>query len=40
MSTPFPLMQLAIMMAEASPNRHLNDRSIFLVGFVPLSFLI
>ena len=35
-STPFPLMQLAIMMAEATPSP-LLERSIFSVGFVPLS---
>ena len=36
LSTPFPLMQLAMMMAEATPSR-LLERSIFSVGFVPLS---
>ena len=35
-STPFPLMQLAIMMAEATPSPLLG-RSIFSVSFVPLS---
>jgi hypothetical protein len=36
LSTPFPLMQLAMMMAEATPS-HLPERSIFSAGFVPLS---
>ena len=36
LSTPFSLMQLAMMMAEATPSS-LFDRSIFSVGFVPLS---
>ena len=36
---PFPLMQLAIMMAEATPSLF-TERSIFLVGFVPLSLSI
>ena len=36
LSTPFVLMQLAIMMAEATP-RPLPERSIFSVGLVPLS---
>ena len=36
LSTPFSLMQLAMMMAEATPSP-LPDRSIFSVGFVPLS---
>ena len=36
LSTPFLLMQLAIMMAEATPSP-LRERSIFSVGFVPLS---
>ena len=36
LSTLFPLMQLAIMMAEATPSP-MRERSIFLVGFVPLS---
>ena len=36
LSTRFPLMQLAIMMAEATPSP-LRERSIFSVGFVPLS---
>ena len=36
LSTPFPLMQLAIMMAEATPSP-LRERSIFSVGVVPLS---
>eukprot|EP00964_Phaeocystis_antarctica_P086334 scaffold54666_cov68-Phaeocystis_antarctica.AAC.7 len=36
LSTPFSLMQLAMMMAEATP-RCLLERSIFSVGFVPLS---
>ena len=36
LSTPSPLMQLAIMMAEATPSP-LRERSIFSVGFVPLS---
>ena len=37
LSTPFPLMQLAMMkMAEATPSP-LRERSIFSVGFVPLS---
>ena len=36
LSTPFPLMQLAIMKAEATPSP-LTARSIFSVGFVPLS---
>ena len=36
LSTPFSLMQLAMMMAEATP-RSLRERLIFSVGFVPLS---
>ena len=36
MSTPFPLMQLAMMMVEATPSPW-HERSIFSVGFVPLS---
>jgi hypothetical protein len=36
LSTPFPLMQLAMMMAEATPS-HLPERSIFSAGLVPLS---
>ena len=36
LSTPFSLMQLAMMMADASPSL-LRERSIFSVGFVPLS---
>ena len=36
LSTRFSLMQLAMMMAEATPSP-LFDRSIFSVGFVPLS---
>jgi hypothetical protein len=36
LSTPFSLMQLAMMMAEATPSR-LPERSIFSAGFVPLS---
>ena len=36
LSTPFSLMQLAMMMADATPSR-LFERSIFSVGFVPLS---
>jgi hypothetical protein len=36
LSTPFSLMQLAMMMAEASPSL-LLERSIFSVGLVPLS---
>jgi len=39
LSTPFSLMQLAMMMAEVTP-RILPERSIFSVGFVPLSFSI
>ena len=39
LSTPFSLMQLAMMMAEVTP-RFLPERSIFSVGFVPLSFSI
>ena len=35
-SDSLPLMQLAMMMAEATP-RNLVDRSIFSVGLVPLS---
>ena len=35
-SDPLPLMQLAMMMAEATP-RFLFERSIFSVGLVPLS---
>ena len=35
-ATPLPLMQLAMMMAEATPSP-LRERSIFSVGFVPLS---
>jgi len=40
LSTPFPLMQFAIIMAEATPSRApslLPERSIFSVGFVPVS---
>ena len=46
LSTPFSLMQLAMMKAEATPIckslalQALADRSIFSVGFVPLSSLI
>ena len=36
LSTPFPWMQLAMMMAEATPS-DLLERSIAAVGFVPLS---
>jgi len=36
LSTPFSLMQLAMMMAEATPSISL-ERSIFSVGLVPLS---
>ena len=36
LSTPFSLMQLAMMMADATPSP-LLERSIFSVGFVPLS---
>jgi hypothetical protein len=36
LSTLFPLTQLAMMMAEATPSP-LRERSIFSVGFVPLS---
>ena len=36
LSTPFSLMQLAMMMAEATPSL-LPERSIRSVGFVPLS---
>ena len=36
LSTPFSLMQLAMMMADATPSP-LFERSIFSVGFVPLS---
>ena len=36
LSTLFPLMQLAIMEAEATRNP-LSEMSIFSVGFVPLS---
>ena len=36
LSTPFSLMQLAMMMADATPSP-LCERSIFSVGFVPLS---
>ena len=36
LSTPFSLMQLAMMMAEATPS-FLSERSIFSVRFVPLS---
>ena len=39
LSTPFSLMQLAMMMAGATP-RPLLERSIFSVGFVPLSLSI
>ena len=35
-SDPLPLMQLAMMMAEATP-RSLFERSIFSMGLVPLS---
>ena len=42
LSTPFSLMQLAMMMAEATPSLLLERspqplRSIFSVGLVPLS---
>ena len=40
LSTPFPLMQLAMMRAESTPSRlrsRLRERSIFSVAFVPLS---
>ena len=46
LSTPFPLMQLAMMMAEATPSplllaqrspSPLPERSIFSAGLVPLS---
>ena len=36
LSTPFFLMQLAMMMAEVTPSS-LSERSIFSVRFVPLS---
>ena len=36
LSTQFSLMQLAMMMAEATPS-FLCERLIFSVGFVPLS---
>jgi hypothetical protein len=36
LSTPFSLMQLAMMMAEATPSL-LLERSIFSIGLVPLS---
>ena len=36
LSTRFSLMQLAMMMAEATP-RSLQERPIFSVSFVPLS---
>ena len=36
LSTPFPLMQLAMMVVEATPSPW-HERSIFSVGFVPLS---
>ena len=36
LSTPFSLMQLAMMMADATPSL-LLERSIFSVGFVPMS---
>ena len=36
LSTPFSLMQLAMMMADAMPSP-LLERLIFSVGFVPLS---
>jgi hypothetical protein len=36
LSTPFSLMQLAMMMAEATPSL-LLERLIFSVGLVPLS---
>ena len=36
LSTPFSLMQLAMMMAEATPSP-MPERSIRAVGFVPLS---
>ena len=36
LSTPFSLMQLAMMMADMTPML-LLERSIFSVGFVPLS---
>ena len=39
LSTLFSLMQLAMMMVEALPSP-LPERSIFSVGFVPLSSLI
>ena len=39
LSTPFTLMQLAMIMTEATPSP-LCERSIRLVGFVPLSLSI
>ena len=39
LSTPFSLMQLAMTMADATPSPFL-ERSIFSVGFVPLSLSI
>ena len=39
LSTPFSLMQLAMMMADMTPML-LLERSIFSVGFVPLSWSI
>ena len=36
LTTPFSLMQLAMMMADRTPSR-LLERSIFSVGFLPLS---
>ena len=36
LSTPFSLMQLAMMIKDSTPS-HLFERSIFSVGFVPLS---
>jgi len=39
LSTPFFSMQLAMMMAEATLSP-LQERSIFSVGFVPLSSAI
>ena len=39
LSTPFSLMQLAMMMADATRSPWF-ERSIFLVGFVPFSLSI
>ena len=36
LSTPLPLMQLAMMMAEVT-HSPLHERSIFSTGFVPVS---